>query len=231
MNQKNIKNKNKTAVIIGANGNLGTALCELLEKNHYEIDPTWRGENRPDATKWESYKNLPLKIDLAVYLAGVNLVKNVEDFSEEEWDKVLNVNLKGAFLFAKAALPSLKNAGQSSFVAISSIMATHPYPQRAAYAASKAGLEGLVKELAVEWGKYGISANAIRLGHLQGFMKTTPANPKLLDAVRKNTPLERLIDPKEVASYILWLSEGGSRAVSGTIIDFDPAYTINRWPL
>ncbi len=224
------KNK-KVAVVIGATGNLGRAVCNLLLKNGYAVDPTWLSKNHPDATKLDSYKNLPKRIDLAVYLAGINLIKNTEDVTEEEWDNVLGVNLKGAFLFAKSALKGMKAAKRSTFIVISSIMVTHPYPKRALYATSKAGLEGLVRELAVEWGKYGISTNAIRLGHLEGLMKTTKTNPLLLDAVRTKIPSGRIIKPEDVAGYILWLAEGGSAAVSGGITEFDPAYTINRWPL
>ena len=226
-----MKHYKKTAVVIGATGNLGRAVCELLLNNGYILDSVWMKANHPDATKSESYSSLPKKIDLAVYLAGVNLIKNTEKVSEEEWDQVLNVNLKGAFLFAKAAFPGMKASGRSTFIVISSIMVTHPYPKRALYSASKAGLEGLVRELAVEWGQYGISTNAIRLGHLQGLMKTTKTNPLLLGAVKKKIPSGRLIKPEDVASYILWLSEGGSAAVSGGVTEFDPAYTINRWPL
>ena len=116
-------------------------------------------------------------------------------------------------------------------MAISTINTLHPYPRRAAYAASKAGLEGLVRELAVEWGAHGIATHAIRLGHLAGLMKTTPANPALLAAVKERTPSHSLIAPEEVAKYLVWVAEGGAQSISGSIIDFDPAYTINRWPL
>jgi NAD(P)-dependent dehydrogenase (short-subunit alcohol dehydrogenase family) len=125
----------------------------------------------------------------------------------------------------------LKASGNATFIVISSIMTTHPYPGRAAYTASKAALEGLTRELAVEWGRYGISANCIRLGHLGSLMKTTSANPGLLNAVKDHTPMKHFVEAKDVAAYIIWLAEGGSRSVSGTIIDFDPAYVINRWPL
>lgn len=227
----NKKKKIKTAVIVGATGNLGSAIVKTLRVAGYRIDPVWLDKKHPDATKAESYAFLPGTIDLAVYVAGLNIVKNTELLTEAEWDKLMNVNLKGAFLFAQAAFPAMKKSGKATFVAISSIMVTHPYPYRVAYTASKAALEGLTRTLAVEWGQYGISTQAIRLGHLSGLMKSTKTNPKLLKAVKKNTPSGYLVEPSDVARYILWLSEGGSRAVSGGVIDFDPAYTINRWPL
>lgn len=221
----------KTAVVIGATGNIGGAVTRALENAGYYVDPTWKGADRPDCTKASSYQSLPPKIDVAIYLAGINRVGKAEEMAESVWDEVLNVNLKGAFLFAQAAFPAMKAAGKSSFIAISSIMATHPYPQRLPYATAKAGIEGLVRALAVEWGPHGIATQALRLGHISGLMKSTKTNPALLDAVKAKSPLGNLISPEEVASYIVWLANGGCHAMSGNITDFDPAYTINRWPL
>ncbi|PIS11726.1 MAG: hypothetical protein COT73_02410, partial [Bdellovibrio sp. CG10_big_fil_rev_8_21_14_0_10_47_8] len=201
------------------------------EKEGFRVDPTWSSSARPDATKRESYKNLPAKIDAAIYLAGINAVSEAENITDEIWDKVFDVNLKGALYFAQAAFPALKAAKPSCFISISSIMVTHPYPNRIPYAASKAGLESLTRCLAVEWGKHGISSHTLRLGHISGLMKSTVTNPKLLDAVKKRIPAGELIQTDQVASYIAWLAKGGAKSVNGTVIDFDPAYTINRWPL
>lgn len=221
----------KTAVVIGATGNLGTAVCNALTAAGFWVDPTWTDPQHPDATLASSYDNLPPKIDAAIYLAGVNRVTPATELSEADWDFVFNVNLKGAYLFAQKAFPAMKAAGRSCLIGISSIMATHPYPNRLAYTASKAGLEGLIKGLAVEWGGDGISTHALRLGHLSGLMKSTVTNPDLLNAVRSRTPSGQLIDPDEVAKYIVWLAQGGCASMSGAVVDFDPAYTINRWPL
>lgn len=221
----------KTAVVVGATGNIGKAVCKALSEAGYALDPVWTDSNHPDATKAESYSKLPKKIDTAVYLAGVNRVAKAEELTEQVWDEVMNVNLRGAFLFAKQAFPALKAAGRSCLITVSSIMVTHPYPGRLPYATAKAGLEGMMRALAVEWGQYGIATHALRLGHISGLMKTTVTNPALLDAVKQHTPLHKLILPEEVASYIVWLAQGGCHSVSGSVVDFDPAYTINRWPL
>lgn len=223
--------KRKTAVIIGANGNLGKATCEALEAAGYDVDPIWRGDDHPDASLAASYSGLPEKIHFAAYLAATNVAQDAQSLGDGDWAKVIATNLTGAFLFAKAAFPAMVAAGQSTFVATSSINATHPYPRRAVYAASKAGLEGLVRGLAVEWGKYGISAHCIRLGHLTSLMKATPPNEPFLDAIKAHTPSGELIPPEAVASYMAWLASGGGRYISGSVFDFDPAYMINRNPV
>lgn len=226
-----MKKTKKTAVVIGATGNLGKAVVSTLKKAGYVVDNVWLGKRHPDATKEESYGRLPKVINLAVYLAGITHSDNAEDMPLETWNKVINVNLTGAFLLAKHAFPAMKRSKGATFVVISSINATHPYPRRIGYATTKSALEGMARELAVEWGKYGINTHCIRLGHLSKLMKTTEFNPKVFNIVKKRIPSGRLVEPSDVASYILWLAEGGSKAVNGSVIDFDPAYVINAKPI
>jgi len=221
----------KNAVVVGATGNIGKAVVKRLSQEGYSIDKTWLASNHPDVRSESSYNALPKKIHLAVYLAGITHSDATEELTEEKWDEVMDINLKGAFLFAKAAFPAMKAAGQSAFIAMSSINATHPYPRRVAYAASKAGIEGMIRELAIEWGMHGIATHGIRLGHLSAVMNSSIMNSKALAAVKEKTPSGKLIPPEAVASYIAWLAEGNSQYVSGSIIDFDPAYVINRNPL
>lgn len=220
----------KVAVVIGATGNLGLAIVASLKKAGYQIDKTWVGVNHPDATIASSYSSLPKCIDMAVYAAGINLVKPVHELTDQEWDKVMNVNLRGAFLFARAAYSGLK-ATRGIFVTISSMNARYPYPNRAVYTASKAGLEGLTRQLAVEWGEHGICTHSIRLGPLNKLMKTTKANPVILEATKKRLLQHELIPPEAVAKYIVALGESGAEWVNGSVIDFDAGFTLNAYPL
>jgi NAD(P)-dependent dehydrogenase (short-subunit alcohol dehydrogenase family) len=224
-------NMHKTAVVIGGTGLLGKAVCAELEARGYTIDPMWLSPHRPDVRDPHAFDALPARIDAAIYLAGINIVEPAQSLTEEQWDDVMDINVKGAFRFAQAAFAGMRAAGNAHFLSISSIMATHPYPSRVAYATSKAALEGMTRALAVEWGQYGICVNALRLGHLNGLMKTTKANPQLLEAVQKNAATGKLIEPKAVAKYAGWLLAESEQAVSGCIADFDPAYVINRWPV
>lgn len=221
----------KTAVIIGGTGLLGSAICKELAQRGYHLDEKWLSDSRPDVREPDAFKQLPAKIDLALYLAGINVVEPAETLSLEDWDRVMDINVRAAFRFAQAALPGMRAAKAAHFLSISSIMATHPYKDRVAYATSKAALEGMTRSLAVEWGKYGICVNALRLGHLNGLMKTTKANPALLDAVKAKAATGKLIEPSAVATYIGWMVDDSAQAVSGCIADFDPGYVINRWPL
>ena len=96
---ENLKKSNdKVAVVIGATGNLGRAVVLELENSGFSIDATWNASDRPDATNPNSYLKLPKRVDAAIYLAGINVVKDIEVLSEDDWDRVLNVNLRGFVL-------------------------------------------------------------------------------------------------------------------------------------
>jgi NAD(P)-dependent dehydrogenase (short-subunit alcohol dehydrogenase family) len=227
----------KVAVVIGATGNLGSAIVATLENAGYEVDQLWVSKDHPDASSAKSYMKLPSRIDLAIYAAGINVVKPVHELAESEFDKVMNVNVRGAFLFAKAAFSGLK-LSKGVFVTISSINSVFPYPNRIAYCTSKAALEGLTTQLAVEWGEYGISTHCIRLGPLERLMKSTVANASnpsalegILEAVRKRMPQHALIPAEAVANYILTLGNGSAQWVTGAVINFDGGYTRNIYPL
>lgn len=220
----------KQAVVVGATGLLGKAVCEELQENGYSIEPTWLSPGRPDVTESSAFENLPEKIDLAIYLAGINHIETAISLSDADWQRVIDINLTGAFRFARGAFKGLSRAGESHLIFISSIMATHPYPCRVAYASAKSGIEGLTRSLAVEWGESGISVNAIRLGHLDGLMRSSAISKNFLDNVKASTPSGKLINPKTAAKYICWLSMNSASEISGSVFDLDPAYTINRFP-
>ena len=221
----------KHAVVIGATGNLGKEICKCLKKKNFLIDKTWTSKKRPDVTSEDAFDSLPPIIDTAIYVAGINKVASFNQLNESDFNKIMNINLIGAINFFRKAFKSLKKSKEPSCIVISSIMVTHPYPDRVPYAISKAALETLMKCLAVEWGRYNISTHAIRLGHLSGLMKTTKTNPMLLKKVKKITPLKKLMSVKEVAEFISFLSDGGCKSVSGGTTEMDSGYTINRWPI
>jgi 3-oxoacyl-[acyl-carrier protein] reductase len=207
------------------------AIVAALEQAGYEIDRTWTKTDRPDVRHSQSYSNLPSRIDLAVYAAGTNIVKPIHELTEVEFDQVMDVNVRGAFLFARAAFEALK-AAQGTFVTISSINSVFPYPKRVAYSTSKAALEGLTKQLAVEWGPHGISTHCIRLGPLNKLMRATKIDPTVIfEAIKNRLPQHELIPPEAVAHYIVMLGSGVARWMTGAVIDFDAGFTLNVYPL
>lgn len=218
----------KTAVLVGATGNIGKALQNSLA-NEFALDQTWLGEKRPRISNPDAFHELPKTIHLAIYAAGVNKIQTLEETTDRDWDEVIDINLSGAFRFARAAAQRFPKDGSGILVFISSIMSTHPYPNRLAYSSSKGAVESLTKALAVEAaGEF--STFAIRLGHINALMSTTKTSPKLLDEVKRLSIDQKLSEPSEVANFITSLLPFAG-LINGTTIEADRGYTINRWPL
>jgi NAD(P)-dependent dehydrogenase (short-subunit alcohol dehydrogenase family) len=220
----------RTATVVGATGNLGAAVVRAFAQAGWSIDERWTSPERPDVAALDAFDALPERVDAAVYCAGINVVAPATELSLEDWHRTLDINVTHAFRFAQAVHPRM-TANGGTIVFISSIMATHPYPNRVAYAAAKGAIESMTRALATEWGHDRIRVHAVRLGHLEGLMKTTRTNPALLDAAREHAALKRLIPPTSVADYIRWLCDDAAAAVTGSVYEFDPGYVRNRWPL
>ena len=108
--QKVGKNLKKQAVVIGATGNLGKAICKELEKNNFTIQEKWMKLNRPNVLDEKAFDELPNEIDAAIYVAGINKVCAFNKLKKEDFENVMNVNLIGAINFYKKAFKSLKKA-------------------------------------------------------------------------------------------------------------------------
>lgn len=218
----------KKAVVVGATGNIGRALQDSLA-DEYELDQMWLGEKRPRISSPDAFHELPKTVHLAIYAAGVNKVQTLEETTDRDWDEIIDVNLSGAFRFARAVAQRFPKNGSGVLVFISSIMSTHPYPNRLAYSSSKGAIESLTKALAVE-AEGEFSTFALRLGHINALMSTTKTNPRLLDEVKRLSIDKTLSEPLEVAKFISSLLPFAG-LINGTTIEADRGYTLNRWPL
>ena len=159
-------------------------------------------------------------VDILVNNAGITRDNLLLRMSEEDWDLVLDVNLKGAFLFTKALMSSMMKQGSSSIVNIASIVGVMGNPGQANYSASKAGMIGLTKTLAKEYAKRGVRVNAIAPGFIQ-----TAMTEKLTEEQKKMQTdyigLGRLGLPEDVANTVLYLASSLSGYVTGQVIGVD----------
>lgn len=219
----------KNAVIVGGTGGLGSAVVETL-KHEYKFDERWLSSSRPDVLDEHGYDHIDGPVDLAIYLAGINITKPVDEISASELNQIFSVNILGAFNFVRNLKSKMLGGSKPTFVFTSSIMVDHPYPNRTAYAATKAAVEGLSNALSVELGEYKISSVCLRLGHLTSLMKSTPPNPHLLDGVRACAPQNNLVDSSRIGDVIRNIHEC-SDMFNGAVVDLDGGYTKNRWPL
>jgi len=156
------------------------------------------------------------RIDYLVNNAGITLDKTVRKMSADEWHQVLQVNLSGAFHMSKAVLEHMLERGSGRIVNISSVIGETGNIGQANYAASKAGLFGFTKSLALEMARKGITVNVVAPGFIETEM--VGAMPKAaLDAVVEKIPLRRLGRPEEVARVVRFLLEDEAGYITGAI--------------
>ncbi|MDA4123527.1 MAG: SDR family oxidoreductase [Thaumarchaeota archaeon] len=245
----------KTTVITGAASGIGRATALLFAKEGAKVVAVdianaelTSGEiersggqsfsARADVTKASEVRDVMEsavqrygKLDVLFCCAGRVSFGNVVDLTEEEWDSVLDTNLKSMFLCAKYAVPHMIKQGGGSIINMSSVSGLVAGVDEAAYDASKAGIILLTKATALDFGPKGVRVNCIcpsstDTPFLRKYADLTPDPKKFLDETAKmNAALRRLIQPEEVAHLALYLASDESGAVTGTAMVIDAGYT------
>jgi len=164
-------------------------------------------------------------LDILINNAGIEVPGPMVEMTSRDWDRQLNVNLKGVFLFSKFAIPHLRTHG-GAIVNISSVHAFVSYEGNAAYDASKAGVIGLTRALALEHGRDGIRVNAICPGYINTplmdeWLRIQPDAAAALRQVLRVHPLGRIGTPRDVAETALFLASDAASFISGTFLVVD----------
>lgn len=160
------------------------------------------------------------RVDVLINNAGIIQDALVVKMTEEQWDKVVDINLKGPFNCIQAVVEQMIAQGGGVILNISSIVALYGNVGQTNYAATKAGLVGMTKTLAKELGKKGIRVNAIAPGFIYTPMTATVPE-KILDMMKEKTPLKRLGTPADVANALLFLSSDEASFINGAVISVD----------
>jgi 3-oxoacyl-[acyl-carrier protein] reductase len=237
----------RTAIVTGASRGIGHAISLELARNGCNIafnylksaqaaeklvaDVTSMGRTAKayqvdvrNLTDVESMvkdvKDKFVRIDYLVNNAGIARDQLLLKMAEEEWNQVIDTNLKGAFCFSKAVVRPMMREGFGSILNISSISGMVGLPGQANYSASKAGLMGLTKALAKETAGRGITVNALALGFVDTDMTQSFAQ-SYRDAIVKNIPLGRFGTVDEVAKIAAFLLSDDARYITGQIIRVD----------
>lgn len=246
--------KNKNAIIIGGSGVLGgemtTALAlagagtaifysgnrEGAEKKAAEITDSGgramicQADVRNEESLKKAIGEVVKKwgqIDILINAPGVNSVTPIMDISEEEWNNIMDINLKGVFLASRiVADQMIKNGNPGSIINISSVSSEIPLSKVFTYSISKAGMNNMTRFMAREWAPNNIRVNAI----IPGFFPAEQ-NRKILTEERKNsifthTPMARYGEAEELAGAVIWLaSDKASSFVTGAMIPVDGGFT------
>jgi acetoacetyl-CoA reductase len=216
------------ALVTGAARGIGAAIAERLAADGFEVVTLDRAPGC-DLTVDLRTGDLPDlgDVDVCVSNAAVtNTFGAAHRMTDEQWQKDIDVNLTGAYRAIRACLPGMRERGYGRVVVISSGAATAGLPGQVAYAASKAGLIGMVKTIAAENAPKGITANAI----LPGMIATEAVNA-MPEPIRKRVtavqPTGRLGEPAEVAALVAFLAARESGYVTGQAIAIDGGMALN----
>ncbi len=246
--------KDKVALVTGANSGIGRAIAERFaaEGAHVAVNYLSRGNNAKDAAdEVAAFATNSMavagdvsqradvermvaevvarfgRLDVAVNNAGIEIKRPFLEVTDEEWDRVLKVNLYGAFLVSQAAARQFVKQGQGGkLVYISSVHEDIPFPQFTAYCASKGAVRMMMRNLAMELAPYQITCNNIAPGAI-----ATPINQAVLDdpKAKQNAigeiPLGRFGKPEEVASVALFLASDEANYVTGSTYYVDGGMT------
>lgn len=171
------------------------------------------------------------RLDVVVNNAGVMFETDIIDQDRRSWDRMLAINLTGPMLVSKHAAPALSIHGVGSIVNIGSIEGDVCNPEHAAYAATKSGVHGLTRAVAVDLGPRGVRCNAIAPGWIDtplnaAYVDAHPDRDLVVDELSKLHPIGRVGSPADVAQVAVWLAGDGARFVTGQVITVDGGRTI-----
>jgi len=244
--------KGKIVLITGASGGIGRVMAEKFSKNKAvlalnDIPPVKEGleslvseiEKKggkakyflADVTKFEEVERVMRnirkefgKLDILINNAGTIADRTLAKMTQEEWQKVIDVNLTGTFNCSKLALPLLI-PNQGKIISISSLVGQRGNFGQTNYAAAKAGIIGFTKSLSKEVGRFGMTVNAIAPGFIETKM-IDKVPDQIKEMIKKLTSLGKFGKPEDVANAVLFLASEQANFITGTILNVDGGLAI-----
>lgn len=172
-------------------------------------------------------------LDCLVNNAGIAHKVPLDEMTDEKWDQILDVDLKGMMRLVRATAPGMKAASTGSIVCLSSIMGVaYGWGEHVHYSAAKSGVIGLVRGLAVELAANGIRVNGVAPGYIrtaQALSETHSLGPAGLEAAASFIPMGRVGEPDDIADVILFLASGAARYLTGQVIAVDGGLLVGRY--
>lgn len=248
----------QVVLVSGGSRGIGRAIAEGFSKRGARVVITGRDENTLKKTASEIAGTAPVshrvcdvadrpgiermvasvreehgRIDVLINVAGVNRRKQALQLTEEDYDFIMDINLKGAWLVSQAVGRHMVESGRGSQINISSLNNERPVKNVAPYAMSKAAMGHMTRSLAMEWGPRVVRVNAIAPGFvLTDLTQKLWSVPAMSDWVMPNTPLRRLGQPSDMVGAAVFLASEASAWMTGQILYVDGGFTAGyNWPI
>ena len=166
-------------------------------------------------------------LDILVNNVGTNIRKPTADYTSDEYDKIINTNLRSAFELSRRAYPLLKKSGQGNIINISSVAGQTHLRTGSVYGMTKAALIQLTKNLAGEWAKDGIRVNAVAPWYIKTpLAETVLKNEDYYNEVISRTPMQKVGEPEDVSAAVAFLCMPAAKCITGQCISVDGGFTI-----
>jgi len=186
------------------------------------------------ATMVDAVARKHCRIDSLINVAGINIRKRVENYTVEEFDKILDINMKGAFFVAQEVGRKMIAGGQGgTIINIDSLNSHRPLKGVQPYAMSKAAISSMTRGMAMEWGEHGIRVNAIAPGFiLTDLTRKLWSDPTMQAWNDANSPMKRLGETEDLIGTTIFLVSNASKFVTGQVIYVDGGITCGmQWPI
>jgi NAD(P)-dependent dehydrogenase (short-subunit alcohol dehydrogenase family) len=234
----------QTALVTGGTRGIGLAIVRALRREGARVIAIGKSQDQIDAFRsefaedplataeladvrergaLEAVRQRLTELDILIPNAGVNTRVKALELQDESLRDMLETNLYGVFLTCQVFAPLLLAKPGGRVVITSSVAAIHGMDVRAAYTATKAGLSGLVRSLAIEWGPHGVTVNAVGPGIIETPLTKAymEQHPERVQAAIDNTPLRRIGLPEDVADVVVFLASDAARFMTGQTVFVD----------
>jgi NAD(P)-dependent dehydrogenase (short-subunit alcohol dehydrogenase family) len=233
----------RTAVVTGGAGGIGSAVAARLAEEGAAVRILDSAPARGDAAEWKVADVTDLEAmrralhswepEVLVNVAGIYEPEEIPDGDSEAWERTIRVNLTGVRNCCAAAAPAMCERGFGRIVSISSNAAVVGFRAMPAYCASKAGVVGLTRALAVDLGRFGVTVNAVLPGSIAAGMGITSgwtSDPRMRAWDAARTPVPRVGSAEDIAGAVAFLASDDAGFITGQALVVDGGFSINGGP-